>query len=249
MGINPKIWGPPLWKVLHVIAFRAKSRDADACVSMVGALRECLPCPSCLESISEVIARMRDVRAACHDGLFGRWMYELHEHVSDKLDSQAAPSIGQALLPVMRARRPTLEEAERIAEAHSLCETDVWHLLELFAMDVDGSPEAAKRFQIFVGALADYVSVAPPKPNPGSRKPKDEFPKQVQKVARYARSFVGEGSLVEDALVSSKNALGMVWIARFDSPSKESLAEAYDRLYAATHPDAWRAQKRAIARV
>jgi hypothetical protein len=170
-------------------------------------------------------------------------MYELHQQVSDKLDRQAAPSIGEALLPVLRARRPTLDEAERIAAAHSLCETDIWHLLELFAMDVDGTPEAAKRFQIFVSALTDYVAIAPPKPNPGSRKKESEFIKDLQNVGRYARSFVGEGSLVEDRVVAAKNALAMVWISRFDSPSRERLAEAYDRLYAATHPDVWESGK------
>lgn len=45
-GINPKVWGPPLWRVLHATAERVPVASA-AWTSVVTALKTSLPCAEC----------------------------------------------------------------------------------------------------------------------------------------------------------------------------------------------------------
>lgn len=76
--MDTRFWGPSGWQLIHLIAFR--SLHPQEFLLMV---KDILPCKFCRESTAQYtkeIAMMRDT---------GRWAYELHNKVNNKLRTQS----------------------------------------------------------------------------------------------------------------------------------------------------------------
>jgi hypothetical protein len=80
MGIDTRYWGPSAWQLFHLIAFFSPDPQ-DTLLD----IKDILPCKFCRASTTEYTAEMPT--SSCKDP--GRWMYELHNRVNEKLRTQA----------------------------------------------------------------------------------------------------------------------------------------------------------------
>lgn len=79
MGIDTRYWGPSGWQLFHLIAFRS-SNPHEILLEM----KEVLPCKFCRASTKDFISQ--------HPlkGDPGKWLYEIHNMVNNKLRTQCA---------------------------------------------------------------------------------------------------------------------------------------------------------------
>jgi len=77
MGFDTRFWGPSAWQLFHLIAFKAEHPD-----DVLNAMKDILPCRFCRESTT------RFVKEHPLRGDPGKWLYDLHNRVNDKLRSQ-----------------------------------------------------------------------------------------------------------------------------------------------------------------
>ena len=77
MGIDTKFFGPSGWQLIHYIAFRSKHPQQFLLV-----LKDILPCKFCRESTAKFTHELPIMRN------YGKWSYELHNKVNDKLRTQ-----------------------------------------------------------------------------------------------------------------------------------------------------------------
>lgn len=77
--MEPGIWGPSAWALLHSIAENATPGNAAAVHKLFGLLDRVLPCPRCQGAYAEHI-RLLPVPTDHEE--FGRWTYELHNRVN-----------------------------------------------------------------------------------------------------------------------------------------------------------------------
>lgn len=73
-GVDPKIWGPSGWNILHAVAFSGKPNKEF--FESVGLL---LPCPQCRRNYSQHVAALKGFPTRPRD--YGKWSYELHNKV------------------------------------------------------------------------------------------------------------------------------------------------------------------------
>ena len=80
VGIDPKVWGPPLWRVLHTAAERVPVASA-AWVAVVDALKTSLPCAECT---GHYVAWVSDVTRRVVEGEtdMRAWWLALHNDVN-----------------------------------------------------------------------------------------------------------------------------------------------------------------------
>ena len=159
--MNTWIWGPPTWKLLHTLAFRAPSSTATRttgaeCASDIAAfiltLQDVLPCVYCRVSLEHFLRLLhmrfgRTLRDVVADGDFARWMYDLHELVNDKLNKQALVVNVDATTAATNAARRQLQAHRQItftclSKRFSICPVafcarDVWDMLKMFALNID----------------------------------------------------------------------------------------------------------------
>jgi hypothetical protein len=75
--MDTRFWGPSGWQLIHLIAFRSPHPQ-----ELLLMIKDILPCRFCRESTAEYtkdIPMMKDT---------GKWAYELHNRVNDKLRTQ-----------------------------------------------------------------------------------------------------------------------------------------------------------------
>lgn len=75
--MDTKFWGPSAWQLFHLIAFR--SRNAQ---DLLLTMKDILPCRFCRESTAQFMQEL-PIREDT-----GRWLYELHNRVNNKLRTQ-----------------------------------------------------------------------------------------------------------------------------------------------------------------
>ena len=78
MGIDTRYWGPSGWDLFHRVAFHAKDK------SVLKNLGEVLPCKFCRKST------LKYMRQNPQKGDAGKWLYEIHNMVNNKLRTQCA---------------------------------------------------------------------------------------------------------------------------------------------------------------
>lgn len=78
MGYDTRYWGPSAWQLFHLIAFFSPNPQ-----EYLLSIKDILPCKFCRASTTEFIGSM----PVCKDP--GRWLYDLHNMVNDKLRKQA----------------------------------------------------------------------------------------------------------------------------------------------------------------
>lgn len=77
--MDTRFWGPSGWQLFHLIAFRSEHPD-----DVLNDMKDILPCKFCRASTTEFVKK-HPLR-----GDPGKWLYEIHNHVNDKLRKQAA---------------------------------------------------------------------------------------------------------------------------------------------------------------
>ena len=92
--MNTFLWGPPLWKLVHSLAYCAKASDADDVALFFNSFKKVLPCVYCRRSFEEFDNTLRVkynnqplVSIIRKKQLFA-WSYYLHDLVNEKLDRQ-----------------------------------------------------------------------------------------------------------------------------------------------------------------
>lgn len=76
--MDTRFFGPSAWQLFHLIAFRSQHPD-----DVLQDMKDVLPCKFCRESTSEFV-KQHPLR-----GDPGRWLYDLHNTVNNKLRMQA----------------------------------------------------------------------------------------------------------------------------------------------------------------
>jgi hypothetical protein len=78
MGVDTRYWGPSAWQLFHLIAFKSPHPD-----DVLNQMKDIVPCPFCQESTTKFV-KDHPLR-----GDPGKWLYEIHNMVNDKLRRQA----------------------------------------------------------------------------------------------------------------------------------------------------------------
>jgi hypothetical protein len=83
-GLSPKIWGCPLWFVLHAISFtypvEPSPVDKEHYATFLLSLAHVLPCRTCRENFKQSIKALRPEHLATRAS-FARFVYQLHNAV------------------------------------------------------------------------------------------------------------------------------------------------------------------------
>lgn len=107
--MNPSIWGPSFWKVLHAASFYA---ERSAFVRLVDALRVLLPCPHCRSSYGDFCRKFPPQDTSYTQQ---HWAWLLHDRVNVKL--------GKDKLPYSKLA------ARQAAFCASVTEDDAWSIV------------------------------------------------------------------------------------------------------------------------
>jgi hypothetical protein len=95
--INPAIWGPPLWRLLHTLA-ELRQTDTEW-PHLLSTLRSCLPCPDCSHHYNAWV----DGHAI--DGDMKAWVLALHNDVNRRKDViQWTPDMVSVAVGAMRQK-------------------------------------------------------------------------------------------------------------------------------------------------
>lgn len=76
--MDTRFWGPSAWQLFHLIAFKSEHPD-----DVLNDIKDVLPCRFCRESTTQFV-KEHPLR-----GDAGKWLYEIHNKVNDKLRKQA----------------------------------------------------------------------------------------------------------------------------------------------------------------
>lgn len=76
--MDTRFWGPSAWQLFHLISFRSEHPD-----DVLNQMKDVLPCKYCRQSTTEFV-KTHPLR-----GDPGKWLYEIHGMVNDKLRTQA----------------------------------------------------------------------------------------------------------------------------------------------------------------
>jgi hypothetical protein len=79
--MDTRFWGPSGWQLFHLIAFKSPPEDAR---HVLDDMKDVLPCKFCRASTSEFVKKHPPKKP------YGRWLYEIHNMVNNKLRTQCA---------------------------------------------------------------------------------------------------------------------------------------------------------------
>lgn len=86
--MNPRIWGPPLWRIMTDVAYKAdrvqNERVVPYAVTFFKSLAFLLPCKYCRQSYRQYITNLDVSQYASRRNLV-KWVWDLKEKVNDKL--------------------------------------------------------------------------------------------------------------------------------------------------------------------
>lgn len=148
MGIDTLYWGPSAWQLFHLIAFRSKNPQA-----VLLKMKEMLPCKFCRASTKEFVAQ--------HPlkGDAGKWLYDIHNMVNNKLRTQCAddPNISDP------GPDPSFEEVKRKYMDMSPTAVPGRDFLFSVSANYPDAPEPADmaRHREFLNELADVYPFEP----------------------------------------------------------------------------------------
>jgi hypothetical protein len=142
MGVDTQYWGPSAWQLFHLIAFR--SARPEKLLSMI---QEILPCKFCRASTAEYVKDH-----PLHKDP-GKWLYEIHNMVNDKLRTQCK----EDPLVINPGPDPAFEDVKR--QYMSMKATDIPGRDFLFsvASNYPDKPEVSdiERQRLFIQTLVE----------------------------------------------------------------------------------------------
>jgi len=157
MGIDTRFFGPSAWRLFHYIAFHSKNPQ-----TFLKNIGEILPCKFCRESTKRFISEM-SVRGTLEPTDPGKWLYDLHNRVNNKLRTQCAddPNV------VNPGPDPSFEEVKKMYdhEPKNILGRD---FLFSIAVNYDGkTPHIQQRFleqlsDVYPKDIKGYMKDHPP---------------------------------------------------------------------------------------
>jgi hypothetical protein len=126
--MDTRWWGPSGWQLFHLIAHTTEPEHAR---HVLDDMKDVLPCKFCRASTSEFVAKHPPKQP------YGKWMYEIHNMVNDKLRTQCSAD------PKVINPGPDPEFAEVKAKYESMKPTSVpgRDFLMAIAYNFPSSPE------------------------------------------------------------------------------------------------------------
>lgn len=135
-GVSTSVWGPPLWRILHTIAFAHPEQlraNAHELIHFLSNLSHILPCKWCRDSYSQFLRQLPPLHQTITDGRMGRWMYDLHAMVNSKLGA-STPKFESIV------KRFTVRPVQ-------WSPSDVWDTISLFGLNF--TPAAREHYRVF----------------------------------------------------------------------------------------------------
>lgn len=89
LRITPSVWGPPMWRTMHIVAMSYPDDPDDETrkgfSDFYRSLMTTIPCPACRREYREImIAHPVEEALSCGDDLF-KWTVLVHNNVSERL--------------------------------------------------------------------------------------------------------------------------------------------------------------------
>jgi hypothetical protein len=182
--MNTCVWGPPLWRILHGVAYHVPVGDAAAAravAAFMDVLAYALPCKYCRASFvdfcAELAVELGPPNRCALQGCLQQWVWALHNKVSRKLLLQKCDAIGlrdaamrEALADVMQVSFEALQKSLRACPEY-FCAHDVLKVLGALVGNADDdvapATEVLRRAQHavdFMRALDAVLAVSLPGP-------------------------------------------------------------------------------------
>ena len=81
--MDPDIWGPTFWKLIHAASFEASVHDF---AGLVNCLQHLLPCVHCRNSFNLYLQRYPVSCMGTDSAAASKWTWKIHDHVDLKLN-------------------------------------------------------------------------------------------------------------------------------------------------------------------
>lgn len=88
--MDPSVWGPAGWRVLHRMAYRFARRDDAA--AFYASLQSLLPCPTCRANLKQHMAALPFPKAMAG---VSRWVYDVHHRVNGTKHAPSEPTYAE----------------------------------------------------------------------------------------------------------------------------------------------------------
>lgn len=241
--MNTFIWGPPLWRLIHSVAYCAQPEHADELALFFLTFKKVLPCIYCRRSFEEfektltVLHGNKQLSQIIQDHELFAWSYALHDLVNEKLDKQ---EFEKQLVnkQCLRAKQLSFECLHKRHQLHpvNVTVTDLFDILFIFALnypedptnaDTSGKQLAYKQFLI---RLPLVVHILIKHGDPMIRISQDPL-------LRFLKAYImlSSDSLTQSVLQSRKNlfcAILIIWAAyyRHDISTPDASRQLYDTM-------------------
>jgi len=90
--MDTRFWGPPGWRLLHLITFAYEPEKEKECVEFFTTLPFVLPCKFCRASLTEYMKE--DPLDISSREALSKWLWRIHNRVNDKLRGQGLLKTG-----------------------------------------------------------------------------------------------------------------------------------------------------------
>lgn len=185
--MNTSLWGPPLWRICHGVSVLfvpstptpvsepiSERESEDDMVTFIDLMKTVLPCRFCRESLRTFIPQLADVHASIRAGTLNRWMYDLHNLVNKKLQTQRCveasitdDAMQAALITLNTLPFDTFLKRVEIASRRLFSVLDIEIVLCIMALnsfdtanaDADTNRDNIKAFSAFVRLLGRLLAV------------------------------------------------------------------------------------------
>ena len=158
MGVDTRYWGPSGWQLIHYIAFRSKHPQ-----EFLLFVKHILPCKFCRKSTAKFTKELPMIEDT------GKWSYELHNKVNDKLRTQCKddPAV------INPGPDPSYEDVKQKYESmklrgHILGRDLLFSIASNFPNEPEPSDMATQRIflnhlaNVYPIQLSDYMDEHPP---------------------------------------------------------------------------------------
>lgn len=159
--MNTYIWGPPLWRLIHSVAYCAQPVHADELALFFLSFKKVLPCIYCRRSFEEFEKTLvlkygnKQLSTIIQSGELFSWSYALHDLVNEKLDKQELEKQTDTQQSLTESQKESLKEKclrakqlsfECLQKRHQLhpvnvTVTDLFDILFIFALNYPEDPE------------------------------------------------------------------------------------------------------------
>jgi hypothetical protein len=143
--MNTYIWGPPLWRLVHSVAYCAKAPHADELALFFLSFKKVLPCIYCRQSFEEFekqLSKDKSLSQIIQDNELFQWSYALHDLVNEKLDKQEFEK-QIVTKQCLRAKQLSFECLTKRHKLHpvNVTVTDLFDILFIFALNYPEDPQ------------------------------------------------------------------------------------------------------------